>query len=390
MPKRTAFTNARLVTADGVIEHTTVLTEGGKIAWVGPDGPYSFEGARIIDAGGLYLSAGLIDLHVHGADGFEFMDATREAFHRVAAYHARHGVTTMLPTVSVCPPEVMTASIEAHLQYAGGIVECNLIGMHLEGPYLAPAQCGAQDPRYILLPDRVQYERFADYGCVLRMSAAPEIAGALEMGDYLRGRGILLSSAHTDAYFDDIARARAHGYSMITHFYSCMEGVRRKNAFRTGGAVEAGLLLNDIDVEIIADGCHLPECLLKLIYKCKDLDRITLTSDATRGAGFADGQIIKTERDREILIEDGVAKLPDRSAFAGSIASGDRLIRTMVSLGVAPLHEAVTMMTVNPARRIGIFDRKGSVEAGKDADLILFDQDIGIKAVMNHGDMICE
>jgi N-acetylglucosamine-6-phosphate deacetylase len=226
------------------------------------------------------------------------------------------------------------------------------------------------------------------YNCIKRVSAAPELEGALEFGDYLRRRNILASMAHTDADFDQGLRAMVHGYSLVTHLYSCMIGVHRKNAYRHGGLIEAALLLDGITAEIIADNRHLPEALLKLIYKCKGRDGIILASDAMRGAGLAEGQTTKLGSltlGQDVIIEDGVAKMPDRLSFAGSVASGDRLVHTMVYTAGVPLPEAVGMITKNPAQLLGLSDIIGDVKAGMNADLITFDESINIDNVMVGG-----
>ena len=181
--------------------------------------------------------------------------------------------------------------------------------------------------------------------------------------------------------------AYENGIEALTHFYSGMSGVHRKNAFRIGGAVEAGYLLDDLYVEVIADGCHLPAELLQLIYKVKGADRICLVTDSMRGAGMPEGHYVLGNKDTglDTIVEDGVAKLPDRSAFAGSVATGDRLVRTMYRLTNAPLYEAVKMMSLTPAKLLGIDGRKGSICQGKEADLLLFDEDIQIELVMTRG-----
>src|SRR5699024_7633747 len=255
------------------------------------------------------------------------------------------------------------------------------LGLHLEGPYFSMAQRGAQDPRYIRDPDPNEYEDIlASTKSIVRWSAAPERKGALKFGRKLRERGILPAFAHTEAVYDDIVKALENGYTLATHLYSGMLGTTRKNAFRHAGAVESSLLIDNINVELIADGCHLPVPLLQLVYKCKGADKIALITDAMRAAGMPPGKYILGNKNNgiEVIVEDDVAKLPDRSSFAGSVATTDRLIRTMVKKAEIPLSEAIKMMSSTPASIMGISDKKGSLSEGKDADIVLFDDDIKI------------
>jgi len=400
------FTRASVISGADVLEDRDVWVECNTIVRVSQteyssgDAPDDLPGtarypagAALIDVKGLYLSAGFIDLHVHGGMGHDFMDASRDAFEGVAACHARHGVTSMLATTLAGDDVETFAFLEAYDRYAANAGEttgCRYLGVHLEGPYFNPIQAGAQDPRYIRSPSPEHYTKLLRYKSVKRFSAAPELDGALELGDFLRSCGVLVSMAHSDADFDQALLATGHGYSLVTHVYSGMQGVHRKNAYRYGGMVEAALLLDGLTAEVIADGRHLPGCLLKLIYKCKGPDGMILVSDATRGAGLPDGVTVKVgslTRGQDAIIEDGVAKLPDRTAFAGSVASGDRLIRTMVRLAGVPLAEAVAMMTRNPSRLMGLADRIGDVREGMDADVVVFDENVNIKHVMSNGQL---
>jgi N-acetylglucosamine-6-phosphate deacetylase len=221
------------------------------------------------------------------------------------------------------------------------------IGMHLEGPYFAMNQRGAQDPRYIRTPDPAEYKALVPrYKSITRWSAAPELEGALAFGDYMRTHGVLPAIAHTDALYDDVLEAFEKGYRHVTHLYSCMNGVVRRNAFRYAGLIESAYLMEEMTVEIIADGIHLPPPLLKLVYKIKGPDKVALITDAMRAAGMPPGESIlgSLTNGLKVIVEDGVAKLPDRSSFAGSVATADRLVRNMVTLADVPLCDAVRMM----------------------------------------------
>jgi len=390
---KTVFVNANVVSDGKLLAGHAVWVDSGKIIRVAPSDAFISKPAdkvTVIDVDGDYLSAGFIDLHIHGGMNHDFMDGTREAIEGIATYHSCHGITAMLATTAPANDDETFAFLDTYEAYAKDVKDIRYLGVHLEGPFLNPAQCGAINPQYIKDLTPANYDPLLRYDCVKRVSVAPELDGGLIFGDLLRKKGILASMAHTEADFELAVQAMGYGYDLVTHLYSCTIGVHRKNAYRHGGLIEAALLLDDLAAEIIADNCHLPVCLLQLIYKCKGKDGIILTSDAMRGAGLANGQITKAgslTHGQDVIIEDGVAKMMDRQAFAGSVASGDRLIRNMVQLAGVPLPEAVWMMTVNPARLMGLQNTIGDVREGLEADLIVFDKDINIKKVMVRGQL---
>ena len=267
----------------------------------------------------------------------------------------------------------------------------NLLGLHLEGPFLSPAQAGAQDPRYLYPPLPEYYLPLLEAGGadIRRISAAPELPGALEMGDELSRRGIQAAIAHSDADYDQTLAAMAHGYRHLTHFYSGMSGLRRIGAYRHLGLIETAYLEDSLTVEIIADGKHLPPELLRLIVKGIGIGRISLITDAMRGAGLPDGARVRlgSETNGQMtVVEDGVAFMPDHSCFAGSVCTSDRCIRTMVRLAGVSLPDAVRMMTLNPARLLGIDRRKGALRPGIDADLCLLTEDLQVRGVLVGGE----
>ncbi len=387
----TRIINARIITPYRIIEGGSILITGNKITAVSDltiEAPEALE----IDAAGKYLAPGFIDLHVHGGGGSDFMDGTEEDFLKVANLHARHGTTSMTPTTLSCEKEGLLQTLEIYEKLAGTLYPgSEFIGLHLEGPYFAMNQRGAQDPRYIRDPDPAEYrELLSSTNAVKRWSAAPELKGALEFADFLRPKGILVALAHTDAIYEEVLEGFERGYTHATHLYSAMSGVTRKGAHRYAGAIESAFLIDEMTVEIIADGVHLPPPLLKLICKIKGADKIALITDAMRGAGMPPGESILGSRTNglRVIIEDDVAKLPDRSSFAGSVATADRLVRNMIRLADVSLCDAVRMMTATPAKIMGVADRKGSILPGKDADLVLFDERIDIHMTMVGGRIV--
>ncbi len=381
-----AFLNARLVLPSGIIQRGYLRTQNGRITDLGDMAHYQPQEGDAVDCGGRYLAPGFIDLHVHGGGGYDYMDATVEDMVGASRVHLRYGTTTLLPTTLTSSDEELFAVIDAFHQ-AKTVKEAmpNLLGLHLEGPYFCPEQKGAQDAQYLRTPQPEHYEIIVRYakGAIKRWSIAPELPGALEMVDRLSKRGILFSAGHTSATFEQMKEAFNHGVRHLTHFYSAMSTIVRRDGVRVLGVVESGYLLDGLTIELIADGRHLPPELLRMILRHKAHDDICLCTDSMRAAGMPDGaSILGSKKDgQKVLVENGIALMPDRSCFAGSVATTDRLVRVMVYQAGLPLWEAVRMMTLIPARIIGCDERKGSLEIGKDADMVLFDEDISVKTV---------
>jgi len=383
--------NGKLINPSGIIPGGTVVVTDGVITDVGKKN-IEVPDAIEIDARGKYISPGFIDIHVHGGGGYDFMDAHEAAFLTIAETHAQYGTTAMLPTTLTSTKQEMLQTLavyeEANKKNVNG---SQFLGMHLEGPYFAMSQRGAQDPKYIRNPDPEEYKDILSRtSCIRRWSAAPELEGAIEFGKYVKSKGILPAVAHTDAIYEDVIKAFEVGYTLATHLYSAMSGVTRRNAFRYAGVIESAFLIDDMDVEIITDGAHLPAPLLKLVYKIKGADRTALITDAMRAAGTNVTESILGNKDSglKVIVEDGVAKLPDRTSFAGSVATSDRLIRTMTSLGEVSLADTIKMAAATPARILGVSDRKGELVVGKDADIVLFDDAIKVSMTIIKGRIV--
>ena len=347
------------------------------------------------DVQGKYISPGFIDMHVHGGNGYNLRgENPLEAFIEVSRFHATHGTTVMLPSGSSNTLQTyikMFESLdEANRRNAEDSLGAYMPGLHLEGPYFSPAQAGAQEKENMSPPKPEDYlfllEKYGDK--LIRWSSAPELPGSQEFARALREHDVVASIGHSDADFDCVMEAFDWGYTLVTHFYSGCSMVHRKNAYRIAGIVEAAYMLDGMDVEIIADGKHLPPSLLKLIVKLKGVDRVALITDAIACAGLPDGSE-KNVKNPTFIIEDGVAKLPDRSAFAGSVCTTDRLVRNMIQLADVPLLDAVRMATANPARMCNLKDR-GHLRPGGFADIVVFDEDIQIALTMVNGQVVYE
>ena len=361
-----------------------IYFENGKIAAVtDKELPYDQE----TDASDLYVSAGFIDIHTHGGGGNPF-EGTVDEIVAGCNFHLLHGTTSICPTGSAAPFKDMARSVEnIGVAMKDERVKGTVIGAHMEGPYLSREQAGAQCADFIEPPRDTDYLPLIEKhgGTIARWTYAPENDKDARFARALKENGIVASAGHSNAIYADLEIAAENGCNLVTHLYSCTSTITRDHGFRRLGVIETAFLRDDMYVEIICDGKHLPPELIKLIYKIKGSDRIALVTDslALVGTEAKHGFMQSTE----YIIEDGVCKLMDRSAFAGSIATADRLVRVAVKEAGIPLGEAVKMITEIPARIMGL-NKKGRIAKGMDADICVFDEDVNVKAVFAKGNKI--
>ena len=349
-----------------------VYVENGKIVEVSKaDKPCN----TTYDYTGKYVSAGFIDMHTHGAGGYAFMNSRVEDVVAACDYHLAHGTTSIVPTISAGEFATMRNAV-VNIHKAKGKTKGNILGAHLEGPYLSPKQAGAQCPVFITPPKKEDYEGLIEeYGeSITRWTYAPENDENGAFCKYLTEHGIIASAGHTDAKYEDMALAIENGCNLITHLYSCTSTVTRDHGFRSLGVIESAYLRDELYVEIIADGKHLPPDLIKMIIKIKGADKVALITDSLEIAGtdITEGVMSGTE----FIVEDGVCKLKDRSAFAGSVATADCLIKTLVSECGYSIPMTVKMLTEVPAKILKV--NKGRLIKGCDADIVVFDEKINI------------
>ena len=365
------------VLVDGVFQKVDLFLDGKTIASIGTQMPFD----RDVDAEGNYVTAGFIDLHCHGGGGADFSDGDVEGVLRAAKVHLQHGTTTLFPTALSADFDVLEKAICA-IEEAQKWLPM-LAGIHLEGPYFSPAQTGAQNGKALRKPQAEEYQTILENHKIARWDYAPELDPDFRFLNALLAADAIPAAAHTDATCAEMEAAAQQGCRLITHLYSCTSTIRREAGFRIAGVVEATYLRDDVCAELIADGCHLPHSLLRLAYKLKGADRLVLVTDAMRAAGleqtgaFDIGGV-------PCIVEDGVAKLLDRSAFAGSVATTDRLVRTCCAAGI-PLVDCVKMVTQTPAGIMGLHN-KGRIAVGYDADIVIFDPDIEVKKVFLQGE----
>ena len=382
----TKIINGRILSGNTIMEEEALYFEKNKILAV-TSAPMPYD--RVVDAQGQYVSPGFIDIHVHGGGGYDFMDGGTEAIVKAADFHLQYGTTSILPTSLASSYE----TLEGFLKDLKKVMDThesrsNILGAHLEGPYFSKNQSGAQNPEYIKSPTPKEYRKIIEeYGEVIqRWSFAPELKGSEEFCETLVKNQIIPSIGHSDGELSDVERVYDRGCRLVTHLYSSMSSITRHNGYRRLGVVEAAYLLDDMTAEIIADGRHLPGELLKLIVKCKCPEQICLVTDAMRGAGMKEGKSLLGRKGEAMpsIIEDGVAKLPDRTSFAGSVATADRLIRTMIFEAGVSVEKAVSMMTAVPAGVLKL-EKKGRLREGYDADMVMFDEGIRVSKVIVGG-----
>lgn len=368
------------------IKSDKILTNGGLF-----DGYVYIEGNKIqsveqidrpaektYDFTGLYVAPGFIEMHTHGAAGETFIDCDVDGVIKACNFQLSKGVTTILPTLSAAPYKMMKEGVKnIALAKRDERLKSNILGTHLEGPYFSPKQSGAQSVDFMTPPIKEEYEELLKEfpEDVARFSYAPETDENGVFSKYITEHGVLSSAGHTDATYADMKVAMENGCKLVTHLYSCTSTITRDKGFRILGVIETAYLEDDLYVEIIADGKHLPPDLINMIIKIKGTDKVALITDSLGVAGtdLKEG----TSLGIDFIIDEGVCRLKDLSGFAGSIATADKCIRVITEECGHSLSDAVKMYTEVPAKILGI--NKGSLKAGFDADVIAFDDKIDIK-----------
>jgi N-acetylglucosamine-6-phosphate deacetylase len=392
---RTVVTGARLLlgpAAAGALPHDLHL-EDGRIAAITASGAPAPAGARVIDARGLLAAPGFIDLHVHGGAGADFMDASEEAFAAIAEFHARGGTTAYLPTTATESLESILACIDMAARCREqGVSAVEILGVHVEGPYMAPAKHGCHDPGFVRLPSRAENREYLERAHIIRrVTCAPELPGVLAFIRELQRAGITASGGHSEATAEQTLEAIDCGMSMITHLYSAMSSISKHGPFRKAGMLEAALLDDRLASELIADLKHLPAELLLLALKAKAAERVCFVTDAMRGAGMPDGEYrFGSRRGTRAIVENGAARNPQNTGFASSTARMIDLVRNGVEVLGLDLESAVRRASLVPALLAGIAERKGTLEPGKDADIVLLETAprLAVRATLLRGELL--
>ena len=379
MTGRLALTHGRLVLPNEVVAGQVLVIEDDKIAGIADAGDLGAE-VETLDVGGRVITPGLIDLHTHGALGHTFNEPTAEAFGIITQENARRGVTGLLATLATAPLPDLVTCLEfgrAWMDTPGAEAGARVLGMHLESPYISPAQKGALDPAHLRTPDDGTPAILLEHHAALKIWVlAPELPGAIQLTSQLANLGIVPAAGHTSAQDTHLIAAMRAGLRHITHVWSAMSTTIRQGPWRKPGVLECALLFHGLSVEMIADNKHLPPTLMQLAAKCVGPDRLCVISDATSGAGLPEGARFRMGG-MEYEVHDGVGMVFDRSSFAGSATLVNQMIPILTDpdgVGVS-LSEAIRMLTLTPARVIGLDQHTGSLVPGKNADLAIFNDD---------------
>lgn len=378
----TQIINGKIFTPQGWLDEGSVLIRDNKILEV-TNCDLALIGANLIDAKGMYIVPGFICMHAHGGGGHDFTECTEEAFRAAIKAHQKHGATSIFPTLS----SSSFSDIRKATEICERLMEekdSPVLGLHIEGPYLNPQRAGKQFGGKLKNPEKEEYvELLEKTDCIKRWDASPELPGALEFGRYLKSKGILAAVSHTESEYEGIKAAFEAGFTHTAHFYNGMPGFHKCREYKYEGTVESVYLTDDMTIELIADGIHLPATILRLAYKLKGVEKTCLVTDALAYAA-AEG-VEMTNPD--IIIEDGVCKTASHDSLAGSIATMDMLVRTMTKAGIS-LGDVIRMASETPARIMGVADRKGSLEKDKDADVLILDHDLNIRAAWAMGNLV--
>lgn len=354
------------------VDGMDLLIEDKKIKDIVPKG--TFTEGQVLDVQGNYVAPGFIDLHMHGCVGCDTMDADVSSLNKMARFLASHGTTSFLPTTMTMGFDDIYKSVEAIAEYMDGDYDgADVIGVHLEGPFINPGAKGAQAEEHIVQPNKSILEQWPDslMDIVRLVVVAPEMEGAEELIKYLTDKGITVSIAHTKATYDQCIRSVAWGITHATHCYNAMTGLHH----REPGVVGAIFYMDDVTIELIADFIHVHPAAVKIAINAKGPERVALITDSMEAAGLEEGEYVLGGQ--KVIVSGGAARLPG-NVLAGSTLTQDKALRNVVSLGFS-IEDGIKMLSETPATTIGVNDRKGKLEKGYDADFIVLDKELIVK-----------
>jgi len=368
--------NCKIIYKDE-IELGSILIENGKISKINPSKIYDED---IVEGEGLYLSPGFIDIHIHGAGGFDTMDGTYEAINTISKTIANHGTTSFVPTTMTCSSSEIQKAVEAiKAAMSQGTEGAQVLGTHLEGPFISPNAIGAQNPKHIQAPSIETFKKIVgeNKDIIVSITLAPEVPGALELIEYLKAEGIIVSIGHSKAGYEEAMKGIKCGVSHSTHLFNAMTGFQHREPGVVGAIFDSS-----ITTEAICDGIHISYPSLRVAFNQKTPDKVILISDAMMACGMEDGTYALGGQ--EVFVKDNAARL-ENGALAGSILTLDKAVKNVHENTSYELHEVIKMATYNPAKFCNVHHKKGLIKEGYDADLILFDENINVKKVMVGG-----
>lgn len=377
------ITGGRVLCAGGVRDGWTVEVTGGKIGYVGPPRRHAGPCGENISAEGNYVGPGFIDLHVHGAEGVHFLDCGVDAVRKIASAHARRGTTAFLATLGSSAAVSLRDSIECLKKLSENGRCPGILGIHLEGPYINPVQRGVHSERHVRPADEKEIlDLIERAGGLLKMvTLAPEIEGSAGLIRLLKSLGITAAAGHSNASLRECEAAFDSGVRYVTHLFNAMSGLNH----RAPGLAAAALADERVFVELIADGAHVHPLMIKLAVKLKGWERVILVTDCVKALDSKEGDLRLDGR--RITVEEGVPRLDD-GTLCGSILTMNKAVRNLRDFTGGPLEEVVKLATLNPARAMGIENKKGALAPGMDADIVIFDEDIDVKATIIGGEPV--
>ncbi|MCM3611628.1 N-acetylglucosamine-6-phosphate deacetylase [Planococcus sp. MERTA32b] len=379
---RMLIENIRLVQPDGSLGTGSILIEEGKIAEVAGES-YTDLDAERFDGGGAVALPGFIDVHIHGARGADFMDDDSIAAQTIAAALPAEGTTSFLATTLTHSPERISKAVQHGRRFMENIEQgAEMLGFHLEGPFIHPDQAGAQPSMHICKPSMEDLQKwFGDTLADLKIiTMAPEQDPGFRVIRELAEHGVIVSAGHTTADYETLSQAQSAGLSHLTHYGNAMRGLHHREI----GVVGAGMLNEGLFCEIIADGIHLSTDMLKLAVKVIGPDRILLITDSMRAKGLPDGSY--TLGDQDVTVSGKEAVLSDGTLAGSVLKMNEGLHQLRMSAGIS-WQDAIKLSAENAARRLGVFNRKGSLDQGKDADIVLVTDDFGVRYTFCRGRM---
>lgn len=379
---RTILTNGKVITPFEVLDDQTLIIENKTITGVIPAHDVRTENDdRVMDVRGNWIAPGYIDIHVHGGDRADTMDANQEAFDRISRFFARHGVTSFLITTGSASNEATWAVIEAYLDYRPPEDGATPLGIHLEGPYLSEEKKGAQPAAFLRDPEPDYYRKWFDTGVVKLMTIAPELQGAIECIQYGKERGVEFAVGHSVATYQQMMGAVDAGLNQATHTFNGMKMLHH----REPGVVGAVLADPRIYAQIIADGVHVHPPVVKALVKAKRKERTVLITDAIRAAGLGEGEYDLLGQ--KVTVAEGEARIASGS-LAGSILTMDEAVRNTTAFCDLPLEDAVYMAAYAPAESIHVQDQRGHLQPGASADIVILSKDHTVETTFVEGRII--
>jgi N-acetylglucosamine-6-phosphate deacetylase len=377
--QKTLIKNAKIYTPHAVMDDSWVVVNAeGKIEQVGEGDIPSSSFARVIDADGLSLIPGFIDVHIHGGNGYSVMDGTYEALSGISTYHAKHGTTSFLATTTTGSRDAILKALSGvSVSMKEGVPGAEIIGIHLEGPYLNLKRCGAQSKEEIRPSTLDELNEFlqAANGQLKLATIAPEIENGMIALQFLKENGVTVSIGHSDATLNEVKAAVEKGASHTTHHFNGMSPVHH----REPGVAGAGLILSEITTEIISDGIHVHPAMVKHLFDTKGPSKICAITDAVGCAGLPDGEY------DDVVMKDGKVMLKDGSSLAGSTLTMIDAFKNILEFTGYSIEDILPSFTTVPAREINMDHKKGSIEAGKDADLLIVDSGLTILSTFVKG-----